>query len=73
MLDQHEDDVTDASLRLQRLIAAKPSVVDASSERAMSRKLARCLKATGTDQGRPSRLAVGAVPGTDERCQEGHL
>ena len=49
VLDQHEDDVTDASLRLQRLIAAKPSAVDAGSERASSRKLARVesrIKAT---------------------------
>lgn len=33
VLDQHEDDVTAASLRLQRLVAVKSSTVDAGSKR----------------------------------------
>ena len=49
VLDQHEDDITATSLRLQRLVAAKSSTVGTGSERTSSRKLTRVerrLKAT---------------------------
>ena len=40
-LDKHEDDVTSASLRLQKLVKLSPSSVDTTGEKQSSRKLAR--------------------------------
>ena len=49
VLDKHEDDVTATSLRLLKLITCSSSVMDATTERASSRKLScveRRLRAT---------------------------
>lgn len=51
VMDKHEDDVADASLRLQALLKPAPPLADASSTRLHSRKLSRierCLKDTET-------------------------